>query len=216
MAEVINNHLCFVCKKRDPLSTGSIAKAEQKMMLLFTASAWNPKNHVENDDLSPELLPVASGIVRFLSKQQICVHLGAGGRLKGSSGRKKRASLRTPQRQWWQEHSQGIVPSVLWQAHFHTRVSRGKKKERWLHGTTSATSPCQYWENSLKKMRKGGSDLVKQQKGIFRIPRKHPGKILQSDVKFLERKELPRKHFFFLQRILEETEKVFAKFLIAR
>lgn len=46
MTEVIDNHLCFVCKKRDPLSTGSVAKAEQRMMLLFTAPAWNPKNHI--------------------------------------------------------------------------------------------------------------------------------------------------------------------------
>lgn len=43
--------------------------------------------------------------------------------------------------------------------------------QTWLHGTTSASFPHQYCEIILKKMSEGGRDLVKQQKGIFRIPR---------------------------------------------
>lgn len=49
-------------------------------------------------------------------------------------------------------------------------------------------------EPPQKDLHEGRRGLVKQQKGVSGIPGMHPGKISESDIKFLESKEFPRKH----------------------
>lgn len=44
-----------------------------------------------------------------------------------------------------------------------------------------------------KDLHEGRRGLIKQEKGASRIPGKHSGKILETVIKILERKEFPRK-----------------------